>query len=460
MEQNLIDEAIYNKYIAPTKGKRQECFGIEIELPIVNLKKKAVDEAVVFEMSKAFREKFGFNAVGHDTNGNVNSMLDPITGDDLSFDCCFSNLELSLGKGIDLREIKKRFDAYYTFINNCLKKYDHTLTGMGINPYYELNHNQPIQNERYRMLYHHLHSYKKYVDEGFPFHKYPTFGTFTSASQVQIDVEYNSLIDTINTFGRLEPFKAVLFANSLLPDEQEYLCTRNMLWERSMQGYNPHNIGMFECELADVDELLEYIKTTSIYCTMRNGKYVNFRPIPINEYLNTESVNGEYFDGERYRRITIRPCIDDLEHLRSFKFEDLTFRGTIEFRSACTQPVRDSMCVAAFHMGLMARLEELKELLSSDNVIYHHGYTATELQRMLSKKTLPLFVNREALSDKLCEIIELAAAGLNERGKDEAVFLTPLYKRAENLLSPAGIIDKGLKNGRTIEYYIREYSII
>ncbi|MFQ9792099.1 MAG: hypothetical protein ACLRX7_01780 [Acutalibacteraceae bacterium] len=41
-----------------------------------------------------------------------------------------------------------------------------------------------------------------------------------------------------------------------------------------------------------------------------------------------------------------------MEYLRSYKFEDLTFRGTIEYRSACCQPVSECMCVAAFHVGL------------------------------------------------------------------------------------------------------------
>ena len=36
------------------------------------------------------------------------------------------------------------------------------LTGMGINPRYVVNQNVPVVSERYRMLFHHLSSYKKY----------------------------------------------------------------------------------------------------------------------------------------------------------------------------------------------------------------------------------------------------------------------------------------------------------
>ena len=67
----------------------------------------------------------------------------------------------------------------------------------------------------------------------------------------------------------LEPYKAVPFANSYLPEYPEYLCARNMLWEHSMQGFNPHNVGMFAKRLESVDELIEYIKTQSMYCTTR-----------------------------------------------------------------------------------------------------------------------------------------------------------------------------------------------
>lgn len=95
MEQKIIDKAIYEKYIAPTKTKTKKFIGIEIEMPIVNLNKKPVDENVVFEMAREFCRHFGFKVIGRDADNNANSMMDELTGDDLSFDCCYSNLELS-----------------------------------------------------------------------------------------------------------------------------------------------------------------------------------------------------------------------------------------------------------------------------------------------------------------------------------------------------------------------------
>ena len=461
MHKDDLDKALFDKYIAPTKKRRESSIGIEIELPVVNLSGKPVDEDFVIGVADDFREHFSFSVQGRDDDGNVNSMSDIKSGDNLSFDCSYSNLELSLGKGDDLHEIHSRFKKYYSYLQEKLLKEGYTLTGMGINPHYNINHNKPVPNERYRMLYHYLHSYRKYENgTEHIFHDRPDFGTFTSASQVQLDVDYDELIDTLNTFGALEPYKALIFANSYLPEFHDLLCARNMLWERSMQGYNPHNVGMFSQRLAGVDELLEYIKSQSVYCTMRDGRYIDFKPVAVRDYFALEKVSGEYFDGVDYRGIDFAPESGDLEYLRTFKFEDLTFRGTIEYRSSCTQPINDVMTVSAFHTGLVSRLYELKEIIDNDKVIYSHGYDASELQNMLSHREIPQFIDKKALSDKLVEILDIASDGLKARGKNEESLLLPLYERAQRLSSPAKVMVEGIENGKPLRSFIEEYSLI
>lgn len=75
MNQEIIDEAIYNKYIAPTKQKKDRYIGIEIEMPIVNLDKKAVDIEKVLEMSNEFQNTFSFEVCSVDDNGQINSAI-------------------------------------------------------------------------------------------------------------------------------------------------------------------------------------------------------------------------------------------------------------------------------------------------------------------------------------------------------------------------------------------------
>ena len=45
-------------------------------------------------------------------------------------------------------------------------------------------------------------------------HDHPDFGLFSCASQVQIDADEETVVEVINAFNALKPFKAVLFANS------------------------------------------------------------------------------------------------------------------------------------------------------------------------------------------------------------------------------------------------------
>lgn len=84
MKQELLNESLYNKYIAPTKKLRSSNIGIEIELPVTDLSGKAVDEEIVISAADSFRRHFQFEVSGRDDNGNVNSMTNEQTGDNLS----------------------------------------------------------------------------------------------------------------------------------------------------------------------------------------------------------------------------------------------------------------------------------------------------------------------------------------------------------------------------------------
>ncbi len=408
-----------------------------------------------------FKEFTQFKLNVLDFDGHACSLIDKKTGDIISYDCSYNNLEFSLGKEKNLFNVHERFSNYYTFFKQAFEKYEHTLTGIGINPYRIYNKHEPIPNERYKMLYRHLCSYSKYSKLPKYFHDHPEYGMFSSASQVQLDVEKEELIKTINVFSKLEPLKAVLFSNSVLLGENEnLLCCRDMFWQDSTHGINPHNIGMYDTELEDITDLLNYIESLNIYCTMRNGYYVNFPTMNIIEYFSKETVKGEYFENGKIKSIEITPEIGDVEYLRSFKFLDLTYRGTIEYRSSCTQPISDVMTVGAFQLGLKHNLDKLDKLLKDDEVIYHHGYTPTELRKLFCNRKYPAFVDEDKLYELLKEILDIASEGLDKRGFGEERFLEPLYERVEKRTNPAKTMLKLLEEGNTIESIIYEYGKI
>ena len=447
-----LHEAIWNKYIKPTEREAGAHVGVELEFPLVNLSRRPVNVPAVQEVVKGFAERFQFTKQTRDDNGNLYSLTEPVTGDNLSFDCSFNTLELSFGKEVSIALLFERFVRYFEDLQEHFHRIGHLLTGLGIHPYYKYNDYVPIANDRYRMLYHHLQSYKDYPERNF--HHIPHFGMLAAASQVQLDVEKDDILQTFHTMNRLEPFKAVLFANSWLENFPDLLISRDVLWAQSTQGYNPHNVGMYDTDFADLDEYLEYVAGQSMYCVGKQGRYFHFKPIPLRDYVQTKKITGQFFADGAWHTADFRPEVEDIAHLRTFKFADLTYRGTIEYRSACEQPINATFSHAAFNAGLAGELDALTELLDSDTVLYHHGYTASELREMLTHRTFPSFIDRKAFSAKLLQILELAGSGLQKRGLGEEIFLEPLFDRAERLTNPALENLTALEQGTNIEEVI------
>ena len=459
MENEILKKALYKRYIEPTKKKKEQYIGVEIEMPIVNLSKKAVDFSVVHNVAYTFIRHFGFNITGRDDEGEIYSATEPVSGDILSFDCSYNNLELSFGKEKNLHNIYHRFTEYYKFLQSKFSLHNYTHTGMGINPHRIYNNNVPIPNGRYRMLFHHLHSYKKYTHLPMYFHSYPEYGTFSSASQVQLDVSYNSLPMLLNTFSKLEPIKALLFSNSVMLDKNEdIMCCRDMFWENSTHGINPHNIGMYNYEFSSVEEVVSYIESSSVYCLERDDKYINFPPTELRIFFDKPHITGEYYDNGEYKTAEFSPRLEDIQYLRTFKFVDLTFRGTAEFRSICTQPIRDSLCTAAFHLGLADKLVELSELLEDDRILYHRGYNAGELRKLFIRHDLPELADPDDIYSLARKITDLSYDGLKSRHLGEEIYLAPLYERIERKTNPAKHMLELRNSGKDMRDIILEYA--
>lgn len=176
---------------------------------------------------------------------------------------------------------------------------------------------------------------------------------------------------------------------------------------------------MYDVDFKDINDLQAYLESLNMYCVIRDGAYINFPSMNLLEYFGKDSITGEIYQNGNYKKIDIKPSINDIKYLRPFKFINLTFRGTIEFRSVCTQPISDSMTVAAFHLGLMSKLDELDELISNDEVIYHKGYTASELRKLFIKDKIPTFIEKEQLEKLVKDIVDLSEQGLIERNMGE-----------------------------------------
>ena len=454
--------AIDRRFFAPLRRPRTRRVGVELEFPVWNhTPGAATDFAAVHAATGEFLSRFDFPDTSLDDTGALYRARDPKTGDELSFDCSFNTLELSFGPDEDLTATHRRFVSYYSTLQDAFGRHGHALTGMGINPHWRENRPDPIGNGRYRMLLHHLKSYSK--DGGSPrFHDHPDFGLFSCASQAQVDADERTVVPLVNAFNLLEPFKAVLFANSPFGARNERLCGRDSLWSKSLHGLNPHNCGMYAVTLRSLADIMGYLESTSIYCVERGERYLNFAPVPLRDYLNMGTLVAEYWDGTAtcHRRCLFSPSPADVAWLRPFKFEDLTQRGTIEFRSVCEQPVREAFASAAFHAGLVERVDKLAGLLAHDTILYGHGYGAAELRGLTIRREWPSFIDRKALTVQLHRILDLAEEGLAQRGFGEASLLAPLRRRAETLASPAREQVERLERGETIESIATDYGAL
>ena len=156
MTKEEVLSRLYDRYIRPTEQKRGNYIGVEIEMPIVNLNNEAVDFEVIHQLTAVFLEHFAFVPVGFDEAGHIYSAVNKENGDVFSYDCSYNNMEFSFGKEETLHEIHRRFLIYYDFVQAYFEPFHYTLTGMGINPNRKINHNLPIENGRYKMLFHHL----------------------------------------------------------------------------------------------------------------------------------------------------------------------------------------------------------------------------------------------------------------------------------------------------------------
>ena len=460
-ESKEFEEAIATRFLAPLRRAATRKVGIELELPIWNRKGAATDFEVVHAGVMMFLSYFHFTETSRDDAGAIYRARDSSTGDELSFDCSFNTLEFSFGPEEDIGKVELRFLRYYPVLQSVLVHRGHALTGMGINPRWRENRVAPIENGRYRMLLHHLKSYSKYCGAA-RFHDHPDFGLFSCSSQIQLDVDESNVVKAINVFNGLEPFKAILFANSPFGDRGEFLCGRDALWSQSLHGLNPHNCGMYSVALRSLDDLVGYLESTSLYCVERGEKYLNFAPLPLRDYARRAEVAAEYYDSAtgNYAPYSLVPSHEDVRWLRPFKFEDLTQRGTLEFRSVCAQPVRDAFAPAAFHVGLMEELPALVDFIQEDHSLYGHGFGAAELRTLLVRRDWPSFIGRTALTAQLQTLIDIAERGLVRRGLGEERYLNPLRRRAETLRNPARDQLDRLISGESVDQIAEDYGLL
>lgn len=417
-------ELLKQRYYEPIKEQPELFVGIELEYPVVNLGGNATDVSLTKRLLAYLLDNFDFQADKYDSDNNPIQLIDKASGDMILFEVSYNTIEFAFAKAERISEVEERLDTYLGIIQPYLQNDNHELQGWGVNPNWAKNDNRPVKSPRYEMLMDFL-GLSKAKNNPF-FHDYPEYGSFICGSQVQLDVSKTSYLRVLNAFNQIEGPKAVLLANSdFWGSDWDLTLSRDVFWENSMHGVFKENAGVFPKVFKSEDDYFSYLSETAIFTAKRGDETYYFEPIRAKDYLSTPSVKARSIHGEV---VTIEPSEEDFKTHRSYQFQDLTTRGTVEFRSVCTQPFSATFAPAAFHLGLLVNLETLESILKDTSLFEVFDYDYLRIRCLFSKK--------EISKDDFKLILPLTEAlltcaedGLKNRGFGEEVYLAPLQER-------------------------------
>ena len=414
-------ELLKKRYLKNIKEKPDLFIGIELEYPVVNLEGKATDIEVVKELFRYLSSVLKFIVEKVDDFGNPIQLLDPVSQDTILFEVAYTTIEFAFGRVKSIQEVEERFRDYMDLIQKKLGETNHAIVGSGIHPYWEKNENQPVASARYQMLMNYLKLSR--TIPGMDLHDYPQYGAFICGSQVQLDVSKSNYLRVINGFTQIEAAKAYLFANSVFSGaDWDTKVSRDIFWEKSMHGIYPENVGVNARLFKDEDDFFDYLNHSAIFTAERDGETYYFYPIRAKDYLGIPEIHAFALDGEE---ILLYPQEEDFQTHRSYQYQDLTTRGTIEFRSVCTQPLNRTFASAAFHLGLLLNLDKLEAYLQKAPFFITFGRDYKSLRRQFSKKMLT-DEEETAIVEFSKELLFLAEEGLEKRGKQEMTYLQSL----------------------------------
>ena len=419
-------ELLKKRYLKNIKENPDLFIGIELEYPIVNLGGKATDSEVVKDLFRYLPSVLGFTIEKVDDFGNPIQLLDPVSQDTILFEVSYTTIEFAFGRAESIQEVEVRYRDYMILIQKKLGEANHAIIGSGIHPYWEKNENQPVAYARYQMLMDYLNLSRNVTKSDL--HQFPEYGAFICGSQVQLDVSRSNYLRVINAFTQIEAAKAYLFANSEFSGaDWDTKISRDIFWEESMHGIYPENVGVNAKLFKDKDDFFDYLDRSAIFTAERDGETYYFSPIRARDYLDTDEIPAYTLNG---KETLLVPQEKDFQTHRSYQFQDLTTRGTIEFRSVCTQPLDRTFASAAFHLGLLVNLDKLETYLETAPFFEKFGRDYKSLRRQFSKKQLT-DEETAGIAQFSKGLLAIAEQGLEMRDQSEMTYLEPLKEKLD-----------------------------
>ena len=416
-------ELLKGRYLKNLRDNPSIFVGIELEYPVVSIDGQATDIIVVQNLMRFLTSRLNFAIEKIDDFGNPIQLVDSISQDRILFEVSYTTIEFAFAKADSIKDVESRFQQYIDVIQRKLGEDHHAIVGCGIHPNWDKNENCPVAYPRYQMLMDYLNLSRNVTKS--ELHHFPEYGAFICGSQVQLDVSKSNYLRVINAFTQIEAVKAYLFANSEFSGaDWDTKIARDIFWEESMHGIYPENVGVNARLFNDEDDFFDYLDHSAIFTAERDGQTYYFYPIQVRDYLATPEIQAYALNGDE---IFIYPQEKDFETHRSYQYQDLTTRGTVEFRSVCTQPLDRTFASAAFHLGLLVNLDKLEAYLETAPFFKEFGRDYKFLRQQFSKKKLT-DEEETTIIEFSKDLLILSEEGLEMRNKQEMIYLEPLKK--------------------------------
>lgn len=416
MTKQQAIKLLKEKYLSNMKEDSELFVGVELEFPIVETNGNKTNIEVTKNLFRTLANLSDFEVEKRDDDQNPIQLVHCSSKDRILFELSYNTIEFAFERAHSIDEVAKRFEAYLKIIQPILQENNHEIQGHGIHPLWKENDNSPVKIERYKMLM----AFLAMNGTGMKTHPYPSYGAFICGNQVQLDVRRDNYIRIINAFNKIEAAKAYLFSNSEFSSEAwDTKIARDIFWEESLHGYYRENVGIFPKDYQSEEEFFNNLARTAIFTVTREGKSYYFKPIRVEDYLDQKEIIAYTTDGKKKN---INPVKEDLKQHRSYQFQDLTARGTVEFRSVCTQPLETTFAPIAFELGLFVQLEKLENYLEHCSFLKNEKQDYRNLRKKYSKKILSK-KEKEKIKTFSKELLEISKSGLLERGYEEEKYL-------------------------------------
>lgn len=416
MTKQQAIKLLKEKYLSNMKEDSELFVGVELEFPIVETNGNKTNIEVTKNLFRILANLSDFEVEKIDDNQNPIQLIHCSSKDRILFELSYNTIEFAFERARSINEVAKRFEDYLKIIQPILQENNHEIQGHGIHPLWKENDNSPVKIERYKMLM----AFLAMNGTGMKTHSYPSYGAFICGNQVQLDVRRDNYIRIINAFNKIEAAKAYLFSNSEFSAEAwDTKIARDIFWEESLHGYYKENVEIYPKDYQSEEEFFNNLAKTAIFTATRGGKSYYFKPIRVEDYLDQKEITVYTADGNEK---IIKPVKEDLKQHRSYQFQDLTARGTVEFRSVCTQPLETTFAPIAFELGLFVELEKLENYLEDSSFFKNEEQDYRKLRKKYSKKILSK-EEKEAIQSFSKDLLDIAEAGLMKRGYKEEKFL-------------------------------------